>query len=103
MGKHQSEKVVGVLVSAFSQACATADNDGNLPLHVAIEYEGSDEIIHMLLKQNVGASRVFNALHKLPYDLAKEHNASVYIVDELERADKEAREKEVGILAWLWG
>ena len=47
--------------------------------------------------------RNVNALHKLPYELAKEHNASGYVLQELEKADKVARDAEVGILAWLWG
>jgi len=103
VGKHQSNAVISALMNVYPEGCKVADNDGNKPLHVAIEYEASDETIREILHKYIGACRDFNSLRKLPYDLAREHNASAYVLELLERADKEARDSEVGILAWLWG
>ena len=103
VGKNQSESVVNALIAAHPDGCKTADNDFNTPLHLAIEYEATDDVITMLISSYAGASRAFNILKQLPYDLAKEHNASGYVLAALEKADKEARDAEVGLLAWLWG
>ena len=74
------------------------DNDGNLPMHAAVEYQASDEVIALLTKRcafalvlpwfaeacslvfvrYAGATREMNHLKKLPVDIANENGASVY-------------------------
>jgi ankyrin repeat protein len=101
--KHASEEVVQMLLDAYADGCKVADNDGNLPLHVAIEYEASDAVIALLIAKHSGACRELNHIKKLPMDLALEHGASEAVVSEIAAGEKVARDAEVGILAWLWG
>jgi len=72
-------------------------------MHAAVEYQASDEVIALLTKRYAGATREMNHLKKLPVDIANENGASEYVLAELARGDSEARNSEVGILAWLWG
>ena len=95
--------MIAALLKANPDGCKAQDNDGNTPLHIAIEFEAAEETVQYLLDKYIGACREFNALRKLPYDLALEHNLSGMLLEQLTKADKEARDNEVGVLAWLWG
>jgi len=103
VGREQSLAVMTALVEAYPDALKTPDNDGNLPLHIALEYEAPEDVVKWILEKDVTACRVFNALKKLPYDIAVERNASEGLLVELERGVAQARNAEVGLLAWLWG
>ena len=103
VGHHQTLVVIAALLKANPDGCKAQDNDGNTPLHIAIEFEAAEETVQYLLDKYIGACREFNALRKLPYDLALEHNLSGMLLEQLTKADKEARDNEVGVLAWLWG
>lgn len=68
-----SESVVKQLVEGSPKACATADWQGQLPLHKAVMWKVESEIIEFLLKSYPDAVRILD-IHKLtPYGVCRKH------------------------------